>query len=317
MPTPNTEPFYLDFYVRGGSTRAHLIDEYGDPYALRRWTTWLRLRSDLRLAALITCRDHNELPGIPVGYFAARPDSTSFDHIRHAIESVNWPMLPRPTGGHISADQLRIRYRCGRLLIDRTFNALSENFIAAIEPVVTRLYELIARLQRDPIGVLDLQPKITADSEDPRSRLCHFVLTNIGSGELVLTDPRVPVVDPEQPPRARLLVAPPAAHDLADPPWTDLPLPPLPAGEPEVITLSPGARFELSVPWQAPRPGPYLLSARWEDYAGPLQAAPGQLAFMPVRECGDIQSLPIAPYPVRGATTSYAVPFEIPDSAFR
>jgi hypothetical protein len=323
--------FVLDLFSTNGPVLVQLPEHEGG-LALREHTTWLRIRSDITgfvpptldpeddeltgfvppvferdgLALLVNVRDHADLSGRSVGLFHARLTAEELDQLRAAIEGTPWAELPRPIGGDFNAPKLSLAYERGNVLIRRSFNARSSNFIEAITPVWRLIDRYLVRARKSPATTLELTVDAAArddedPSADPLALTLDLTLRVRGIGHAVVTDPRLPAREGD-PPRLRVrigeLVSPnPHARPRG---WVELDIPPPPAGAPSTRVLRPHARVRTSLSWVAPRPGRYLVEASWQDYRGPLESVPGQTPLMPLPAHGP-SSLGSGPYPIRGA----------------
>lgn len=329
-------PFVLDLRSINGGAVGIVDDGEGGELGLHEWTSWLRIRSDVTgfvapvispeddeitgfvppvfeddgLAVLVHLRDHQDLGGRAIGLFHARLELAELDAVRTAIAGVPWPTLPQPVGGHFDAPHLTLRYASGKLVINRRFNARSDNFIAAIAPLWHLLHKLMARTKRGPSGTLEPILDVKLDQADPLHCNFRFGVRNRSIGPIAVTEPRI--LDRSGRPRIELLVGECVVDRDDVPPfdWTTIDLPP---AEPGVrsLMLPSRKRWELELPWRAPKPGRYEVRMRWRDYDGPLEPLPGQTPFMPVPSTGP-SFVGSGPYPVRGCC-EHALRFEIPD----
>jgi hypothetical protein len=310
MSEANQEPFRLDFRVAGGDPMARLPGPFDTLIEVHDYMTWLRVRSDEKLAMLVLTRHNGDLVDRPVGLFRLRLDDRQVAELRSAVESTPWPKLPKPERGDITASNLSIDYKRGSLLIRREFNARSREFIAAIWPLMEQLNGLMGTMLTRPAGALAVSVATEPDPADARSRVLKLVLENVGKWPVVITNPRVPKSEHAPFARARLLVAPAPRETpgmMAIPPrWSTVELPPPAEGEDQVQVLPGGGKLEASVSWQPPAPGSYVVQGVWSDYGGPLVTSADHLPIMPL--AGDDEPAPTgAMYPVRGSTfSSYA-----------
>ncbi|MFV8753691.1 hypothetical protein ACNOYE_24310 [Nannocystaceae bacterium ST9] len=314
MSDPQDEAFRLDFRVRGGELMASLPGHFQTTIEIAEYGTWLRVRSDEKLAMLVLTRHNGDLVERPVGLFRMRLDDRQLAELRGAVESTGWTKLPRPSRGDVTASQLSIDYLRGGLLIRRDFNARSREFIVAIWPLMEQLNALMGTLLTRPAGAIAVAVASEPDPDDPGRRVSKLILSNPGSWPVVLTDPRVAKPAHVQRSRARILVALAPRETpgmMAVPPrWVSVELPALAEGAPELQTLQAGGKLEIAVPWQAPGPGAYVMQGVWDDYAGPITPADDHLPIMPLR--GDDEPAPTgAVYPVRGAAFSVYASFVI------
>jgi hypothetical protein len=318
-------PFLLDLFSINGRRLLRLAKPDGD-IALHEWTSWLRIRSDITgfvpptigpddeltgfvppafeedgLGVLAVTRDSADLPERAIGLYHGRLNADEIEQLRHTVEQTPWPDLPRPVGGDFNAPNLAIHYESGPLLIRRGFNARSGNFIEAIAPLWTLLDKILTRVNKSAAATLEAKLEVQADPDNPLRQTIGLTLRNRGVGHVVFTDPRV-LTSEGTPPRLLVRVGELTSSNPHSPPhqWTTLPIPLPPADAPRSVVLRPHARFELSLPWLAAKPGAYLVRAAWQDYAGPIEAVPGQTPFMPVPARG-LSALGSGPYPIRGA----------------
>ncbi|MFO7561324.1 MAG: hypothetical protein R6X02_01670 [Enhygromyxa sp.] len=293
--------------------------------AIHEWTTWLRVRSDVTgfvapagdpddddytgfvppifeedgLALLLVTRPQGDCEGEAIGLFHGRLEREPLERLRNAVEGTPWSELPRPIGGHNTAPTLELRHERDRLLIERSFNARSGNFLEAIAPLMTVVETTLDRVRKGEAATLRLRVEVEPDEHQPRRRTVRVTLLNRGLGAIALTDPRVPREDR---PRLEVRVAElRSPHPDVEPhQWTTLPLPPLPEHAPRSLTIAARRHFCVELPWTAPSPGRYLVRVKWEDYEGPIEPVDGQTPFMPLPERGP-SYLGSGPYPLRGA----------------
>jgi hypothetical protein len=323
--TADRPPFLLDLYSTSGRKLLQL-DKRDGGIALREWTSWLRIRSDITgfvaptlgpndeltgfvppafeedgLAVLAIARDSADLEERPIGLYHGRLDAEELEQVRRAVEQTPWPSLPKPVGGDFNAPNLAIHYESGPLLIRRGFNARSGNFIEAIAPLWALLDKILTRVNKSAAATLEAKLENVPDTDDPLRQTLRDTLRNRGVGHVVLTDPRLPTHE-GAPPRLLVRVGELTSSNPHSPPheWTLLPIPAPPEDAPRSLVLRPHGRFELSLPWAAAKPGTYLVRAAWHDYAGPIEAVPGQTPFMPVPARG-LSALGSGPYPIRGS----------------
>jgi hypothetical protein len=318
-------PFLLDLFSTSGRRLLQLAKPDGG-IALHEWTAWLRIRSDITgfvsptigpddeltgfvppafeqdgLAVLAITRDSGDLGERAIGLYHGRLDAEELEQLRRAVEGTAWPSLPKPVGGDFNAPHLAIHYESGPLLIRRGFNAHSSNFIEAIAPLWSLLDKILSRVNKSAAATLEAKLDHRVDADNPLHLTLRLTLRNRGIGHVVLTDPRLPT--PEGwPPRLLVRVGELTSSNPHSPPhrWTPLEIPARPEDAPGSLVLRPHGRFELSLPWVAPKPGTYLVRAAWQDYAGAIEAVPGQTPFMPVPARG-LSALGSGPYPIRGA----------------
>lgn len=272
------------------------------------WTSWLRVRSDEKLAVLVQTRREGDLVGQPVGCYRRTLDDAMLAKLQHAIESLSWSTLPTPSGGDINANHYVLDYQRGDLLIQRGFNARNFDFMAAIAPYMDAASEIMNYLGERPLGLIKTSVWVREVGSDRSARQLGLVLENPGAGAVAITDPRVPP-EPGQPARAVLKVAP-AGNGWSEPSWTMLPLPALPEGAPKTLILPAGGKLELAVEWRATGTGKHGVRGEWFDYGGPLDPPSDALPFMPLAALGPTPTS-TGPYCVRGAAFAEGVIFEV------
>ncbi|MBC8070753.1 MAG: hypothetical protein IAG13_20665 [Deltaproteobacteria bacterium] len=305
------EPFRLDFRSQGGEVMANLPGPFDSRIVVQEYDTWLRVRSDEKLAVLALTRHNGDLVDRAVGLFSLKLDEQQLDKLEAAVLSTPWTKLPTPTRGDVTANNLALDYRRGGKTIRRGFNARNREFIAAIDLLMDRLNRLMSAMLTRPLGAVSVAVEATPDPADKHRRLLEYVLHNPGTSPIVLTDPRA------LPPngrdlRGQLLVATAPRETpgmmTVPPRWSPVPLPPLPEGEPTIRTLAAGDKLSIAVPWQPSGPGSYLVQALWSDYGGPITPASDPLPIMPLR--GDDEEPPVgSEVVVRGATFSSYKPY--------
>jgi hypothetical protein len=303
----SSQPYRLDFRVRGGMVMASVAEAGGARVEIHEWMTWLRVRADLGLAMMVLGRHNGDLQGRPVGLFAVKLRADELTALRELVESTKWAQLPPPTGGDVTASNLEIDYARGDLLIRREFNARSREFIAAIGTLLEALNQKCGAMLERPANALTVVVTATPDAGEAGLVQLSFELHNIGTGPVALVDPRVPA--PNGQPRARFMLTA-NSQDGRPPMWTPIALPPLPEGQPELLTLAAGAKLIVPMQWRATQAGAFYMRGDWLDYDGPVPSA----------EHASVMPLPVdladgytahGPYSVRGAAFSNAVPFTI------
>lgn len=303
------DPFRLDDHMSGGALKATEPGPHDSVLEIHEWMMWLRVRSDERMGVLVITRREGDLPGTPVGLFRRELDERQLVELQQSVESIPWSKLPALRGGDILSNHFAIEYTRGNLLIQRGFNARNHDFIAAISTYMDAVAKVMNAIAERPAGIVQVSVGITPDSSDPARRQFTLVIENPGSGAIVMTDPRVPPPADAKGPRTHLRVAP-ANNGWSEPSWTNLPLPPLPEGQPKTLVLPAKGRIELVVPWQAPGSGSYYLQGAWIDYSGPVEPAADQLPLIPLATDGPTPAM-TGPYPVRGAAFAMGVGFDV------
>lgn len=333
----NTDPFVLDLCSTNGPPVTTIAADDDDELRVHEWTSWLRIRSDVTgfvapmispeddeitgfvppvfeddgIAVLVHLRDHQDLGNRAIGLHHARLDFAELEAIRTAVAQFNWSRLPRPSGGDFNAPDFWLCYACGDLLISRRFNARSGNFIEAIAPLWRLLDKLLVRTMRGASGTLEPTLDLRVDPSDPRRCTVRVGLRNRSIGPVAITDPRVPTSSGARRLGIQIGECVVDRDDLSPYEWIPLELPSLPADGPRSLMIPARRRWEIELPWIAPKPGRYELSMRWLDYDGPLDRLPGQTPFMPVPKQGS-SFVGSGPYPVRGCCRA-ALRFEIAD----
>ncbi|MFV8753692.1 hypothetical protein ACNOYE_24315 [Nannocystaceae bacterium ST9] len=288
--------FRLDFRSAGG----HVMAQDGTQ-AIHEWTSWLRVRSDERVAELVLTRHNGDMVERPVGRFRQTLDDAGLLALQQAIVATKWAELPEPQIGDPTANWLTFEYVAGETVIRREFSASAQAFMTAISPLLLVLNAAMSAPLAGPLAAIAVVAE-AARAKPGKPVILTMRLRNLGTEPVVITDPRVPASG-DAGPRARLLVAA-KPGEMHMPSWTAIDLDPLPAGSPEVRVLEAGGELELATSWTPTLKGACLLQAVWQDYAGPIRAAPDQLGFFPLPEAGPSAA---GPYPVRGAAfSSYA-----------
>lgn len=336
-------PFRFDLCSTHGRRHAQLRED-GAELAIREWTSWLRVRSDVTgfvppagdpdedeytgfvppvfeddgLALLVVTRPQQDWEGQAIGLFHGRLEREQLERLRLAVEGTPWSDLPRPVGGHFTAPTLDIRHERQALLIQRRFNARSGNFLEAIEPLMGVIEKLLTQVGKGEAATMRMGVSVSDDVDDARRKTLRVSMQNRGLGAIALTDPRVPRegrprVPREGRPRLEVRVAEITSLPKHVEPrnWTHLPLPSLPDGAPRSLIIGASRRFTIELPWTAPRPGRYLVRVEWQDYDGPIEPVVGQTPFMPLPERGP-SYLGSGPYPLRGANLA-SQRFEVVD----
>ncbi|PRQ06631.1 hypothetical protein [Enhygromyxa salina] len=331
-------PFQLDLTTTNGRQVASAAN-IDDCFELREWTTWLRVRSEVSgyvppalapgdedvtsyvppvferdgLAVLVVTRSFEDLTGSTIGLFYLRLDGGALDTIRATVEQTPWVDLPDPTGGAREAPTVRLHYAGQDFVVQRAFNAACGSFLEAIDPLWRLLLGHSNRVFKHACAALRLSSSATQSPEHPGSWELTITLRNLGRDPVVLTDPRVPSTDDAG---ARLSVRFGVAPD--DESWpvlntTPVLTPSLPNDAPHVVTLASRRGLVLVIPWRPPGPGRYCILVTWQDYRGPLDAAPGQIPFMPLPSSGP-PYVGSGPYPIRGALSGRVV-VDVPSPA--
>ncbi len=306
------EPFRLDDHVMGGQRMATEPGPHGRTLEIHEWTSWLRVRSDERVAVLVQTRREGDLVGQPVGWYRRELDERQLAKLRQSIESIQWSSLPPLRGGDIGANHYALEYQRGSLLVQRQWNARNFDFMAAISPYMEAASELMTFLGERPMGLVKASVQARQEPGTPGRYEFKLVLENPGAGPIVLTDPRVPAAAGAKGPRMVLRVAP-GTNGWTEPSWKPLPMPALPEGAPRTVIVPAGGRLEFAAaaPWQASAPGIHYLRGEWIDYEGPVEPVADQLPLVPLAEDGPTPAMR-GPYPVRGAAFAEGIELDIP-----
>ena len=247
--------------------------------------------------ALMFLNRHNgDLLGKPVGLFAHTFNADRAAQIVAAVEGTKWADLPQPTKGDVNAAMLAIKYGRGTMIVQRSFNARNLEFIRSIPAVMQQVDDLGTALVTKPIRAVTCDVERTADG-------LALVLTNVGTGPVVIADPRpADVNDLDAKSSFKVCIeVPEVPGSFASPPiWQTIAL--APRGDaPASITLAPGQSHKVaSVPWHpSASEGTYVAQARWQDYAGPAFDQAKHLPLIP-----EVTKMDAKPYVVRGAAFS-------------
>lgn len=242
-------------------------------------------------------RHNGDLLGQPVGIFTHTFNPERMTDIVSAFESTKWADLPQPTKGDVNAPMLSVDYGRGTLIIQRSFNARSLEFIRSIPAVMKQVDDLATALVTKPARAVICSVERSTDG-------FSLVITNVGTGPVVLADPR-PADETEATGRGQVKVAievPEVPGSFAMPPiWQTIPLA-LRGDSAASVTLAPGQSHKVpTVPWQpTASEGTYVAQAIWTDYAGPAVDHAKHLPLIPDPTAMDAAK----PYIIRGAAFS-------------
>lgn len=292
----------VDLVSAGG----HVMARSGE-LELREWTSFLRIRADVRLAELALTRHAGDLVERPVGRFGQAIDTATLLRLQDAIAAIDWDALPEPLIADPTANMLVLELVLGERVIRREFSASAQAFMTAIWPLLEQLHAIMGAQLAAPLAALQVEVGVQ-EAVDARqwSQWATLRLRNVGREALVIADPRAPL--DSLGPRARFMVAAKPANDMQMPSWSPIDLPPN-RSVPAQHELAPGAELVIDqVFFQTAGPGSYLLQACWQDYAGPREPPSDLLGFMPLPATGEP---PRGRYGVRGAAFSSYVAFDV------
>lgn len=258
--------FRLQFTSAGGEHH---------PGGLYEWMSVLNVRGGMPpWASMMVTRHNGDLIGRPVGLFSGPLPSARVRRLVELLDAVDPGSLPKPTAGDVNANNLQLSYRRGKRELACACNVRDQAYLAVIGPVVAELAPMMSELLVKPERAITVSVEKSEDG-GPGTRL-RMLLTNVGTGDVLVADPRL--VSPGSPePRAFMQVAPRPARvpgEMVIPPrWQRVGLEPAP---PEVADEGRTIRSKdsltiLSATWNAPAPGDYVAQAVWQDYVGPTK----------------------------------------------
>lgn len=305
-----TEPFRLDFRVDGGPIMTMVPTARGGAAPIHQRTTWMRVHGGSGGAVLVSTWSTGEPVDRPIGLFRTRLGERRLARLQRAVESTRWERLPVPEEGSMSSRRLEIDYARGNTIIRRCLDARSLEWVDAAWLLMDVLQRCVSAVTSHPVGALRVFLHATPDPGDAHPVVLWMVVENVGTGAIVVSDPRVPRPSGVETSRARLLVAATRGMTTCPARWSTLALPGLGPGEPERHELRAGERLAIAVPWRPPGPGSYVAQAVWQDYAGPSRAEAGDSAVPSLDD--DERPMATGPYPVRGTAFSVRVPIHVP-----
>lgn len=249
-------------------------------------------------AVMLLNRYGGDLAERPVGLFGMALSKPQVAGVAEAIERIKWAELPRPQGGDINAAVLSIDFSRGTKIIQRSLNSRNAELLRELAPVMNQVTALSSALREHPLRAVTVSVAQSGDG-------FRLTLRNVGSGPVLLADPRhVPPGSQKTRAVIRVAAAPPGV-DFTDLVWESVPLAPL-GSAPAVVILGPGKTHEVNtVAWTAKQGGDHYLQAAWKDYVGP-QVNPHDVmdAVPDPDKMGDPR-----PYVIRGAAFSTDVKF--------
>ncbi|MEO6953381.1 MAG: hypothetical protein ABI321_16390 [Polyangia bacterium] len=293
--TPSTAPVQsLTFTANAGIQ--HAAD-------IREMTTVFRLDLVSGRASMALDRHNGDLIGRPIGLFGGTLGKEELQTLTSAIEHTAWSTLPEPEGSDITASSLALAYVHDGVTSRRQFNARNLNFLQAITPIMNPLRASMARLLAQPQRALLVEAHARLQGNDA---VMSLILRNVGSGPLLLSDPRHGNASAWV--RVALLEPTPPGTMEIPPTWIRVPLSET-SGERTALQLSAGQSVRIDAPpWPVPKAGGnYLVQAVFDDYAGPPVDAFKVLPFGPFPAEVDAR-----PYVIVGAAFSSYHRFHAP-----
>ncbi len=280
------------------------MDRIGNDPELFAYLNVLRVDGTTGKAIMLLNRPGGDLLGKPVGLFATTLTKEQVQALGAAIEEVKWNETGGMKGGDINAATLSLDYGRGSRIIQRDFNAMDGQFLAAIKGVMAQITDLMRMLRRHPARAID-----AAVVRSPSG--FKFVIRNIGTGPVAIADPRHPGRDD-----GSTCGWVGAARDVPSDPGTFNPPTPLqPVGlqplglAPPVVTLQAGKSIEVeTVAWKPSGAGKYFARGNWRDYA-PITG--GAKAFLPLVPDPVEFDHDERPYRIRGAVFSDVLLFAV------
>lgn len=253
----------------------------------------LRVQGATGHAVMVLNRYGGDLIRRPVGLFGATLTKMQTAAVGGAVDGIRWAELPQPKGGDINAAILSIDYSAGKKIVQRSFNARNTELLQALAPVMDQVTALSQELEQHPLRALDVSVAQAGTG-------FRVSVRNVGSGPVLLADPRH-LATPTAGPRATVRVASaPPGMPFSRLLWESVPLEPLGAA-PAVLTLEPGKAHEVgTVAWAAKAAGDHYVQAVWQDYVGPAVDPKTVMDAIPAPDkLGDPR-----PYVIRGAAFS-------------
>ncbi len=311
MPTGNTD-FQSNTSATGGGGsaspdfRLQYTVEGGQKFGngLSQWMSALSIQGGATPRALMLVTRYNgDLMGRPVGLFS---DSLAPLRVRRLVErldAVASGALPAG-GGDPGASTPRLYYQHGPRIISVGFDPRDQAFLNAIGPAMGDLTDLMSDLIKKPERAVTVSVERSEDAG--RGLRLRLRLTNVGSGEVIVADPRMASrISPE--PRAFLQVTPMPVRvpgQVERPPsWRRIGLEPPPPDVPdEGLTIKPKESITfLSASWTPPTPSDrYVVQAIWQDYYGPAKIDPEKVQPAIPKEAAPSDK----PFVLRGAAFS-------------
>lgn len=276
------------------------MDRIGGDPELFAYLNVLRVDGATGRAIMVLNREGGDLPGKPVGLFAATLKKEQILALGAAVEGVKWSETGSLKGGDITAATLSLDYARGGRIIQRDVNAMNGPFLNAIRAVMDQITDLMTMLEDHPARAIDVSVV-----QDPSG--FKLVIRNVGTGPVAIADPRHPSKD-----GASTCGWVGAARDIPQPPGSGpIPLqpvafPPLGAAPP-LVTIPAGKSIEVdTVAWKPSAAGKFFARGNWKDY-GPVTGDPK--AFLPLVPDPALFEHDGRPYRIRGAAFSKALFF--------
>jgi hypothetical protein len=266
------------------------------------YATVVRVAGDTGRAVMSINRFHPDLPK-PIGLFADKLAPEARDALASGVSAVKWPELPQPKRGDASGATLTIEYARGAQIIHRAFNSYDRERVQAIGPLLSAIEEVQAQLMNRPARALQLGITRTPGGFRVSWR-------NIGTGALLIADPREPLANGPSTRGQVKVTAVPTPRPGWDPPLpTSVTVDLAPAAGPaKPIPLAPGQTLELdTVPWKPDVLGDHVAKASWIDYLGPAVDPATVMDVVPEPNQADDGR----PYRLRGGAFSNGIGFKV------
>jgi hypothetical protein len=266
------------------------------------YATAVRVAGDTGRAVMAINRFHPNLPK-PIGLFADTLKRDARDALADSVAAIKWAELPPAKGGDVSGATLTIEFARGAQIIRRVFNSHNLELIQALGSVLSEIEKVEEQVMTRPLRALALGIKRTAAG-------FRVAWRNIGSGPLLIADPREPRSPGDPGTRGYVEVT---ALAPARPGWD----PPLPkpirlelepaTGALKPVTIAPGQALELdTVAWKPTAPGDHVADANWIDYAHPAVDVQAVMESVPDPNRADDGR----PYLLRGGAFSPGIDFK-------
>jgi len=297
--------FRLQYSVEGGEKHAT---------GLYQWMSALNIKGGASTRALMLVTRYNgDLPGRPVGLFSDPLGPVAVRRMVQQLDAVASANLPKSTGGgNPMGPTPRLEYQHGPHSISGAFNRGDQVFVNAIAPVVGDLIALMSEMLTKPERAVAVSVEQAGSGR--RGLRLQFRLTNVGTGDVIVADPRL--VSPVSPkPRGFVQVSPwpvTVPGQPARPPvWQRIALDAAPRDTEDTedtgVTIKPQESVVFqSALWTAPASAVFVAQAVWEDYHGPVKIDPTKVQPPIPPEPGTDDR----PFVVRGAAFSKYVRVE-------
>lgn len=278
------------------------MDRIGNDPELFAYLNVLRIDGATGRAIMVLNREGGDLPGRPVGLFAATLKKEQILALGTAIEGVKWNETGGMKGGDITAATLSLDYARGTRIVQRDFNAMNGQALNAISAVMNEITNLMRMVGSHPARAIDV-----AVVRGPSG--FKLVIRNVGTGAVAIADPRHP-----------------GRHDGSSCGWVGAaqdippvpgsgPIPLHPAGfpplgaAPPLVTIPAGKSIEVdTVAWAPSKSGKYFARGNWENYSPVGGEAKAFLPLVPDPVEIDHDT---RPYRIRGAVFSAALFFTV------